>query len=59
MTDFESLQEVVNYTVDTFGRIDVLFNNAGIMPLSLLSEGHRDEWQQMLNVNIMGVLNGI
>ena len=59
MTDFESLQEVVNYTVDTFGRIDVLFNNAGIMPLSLLSEGHRDEWQQMLNVNIIGVLNGI
>lgn len=45
--------------MEKFGRIDVLYNNAGIMPTAPLVEGHRDEWQNMLDINIMGVLNGI
>lgn len=42
-----------------FGRIDVLINNAGVMPLSPLAALKRDEWKRMIDVNIHGVLNGI
>lgn len=42
-----------------FGRIDVLVNNAGLMPLSPLAELKIDEWNQMIDVNIRGVLHGI
>ncbi len=43
----------------TFGRIDALVNNAGVMPLSMLSSGKVEEWDQMIDVNIKGVLYGI
>jgi NADP-dependent 3-hydroxy acid dehydrogenase YdfG len=43
----------------TFGRIDVIVNNAGIMPLSLMASMKVDEWDRMVDVNIKGVLNGI
>jgi len=42
-----------------FGRIDVLVNNAGVMPLSPLAALKRDEWKRMIDVNVHGVLNGI
>ncbi|GHC65954.1 SDR family oxidoreductase [Limoniibacter endophyticus] len=42
-----------------FGRIDVIINNAGIMPLSLMASLKVDEWHRMINVNINGVLHGI
>ncbi len=42
-----------------FGRVDVMINNAGIMPLSLMSSLKVDEWDRMVDVNIKGVLNGI
>lgn len=42
-----------------FGRVDVLINNAGIMPLSLMTSLKVEEWERMVDVNIKGVLNGI
>ncbi|TKH05780.1 SDR family oxidoreductase [Peribacillus simplex] len=52
-------QQLVQQAKDTFGGIDVIFLNAGIMPNSPLSELKTDEWNSMVDVNIKGVLNGI
>lgn len=54
--DVESL---ITNTIATFGRIDVFFNNAGVMPLSLLESLRYEEWEQMIDINIKGVLYGI
>ncbi|WP_080873546.1 SDR family oxidoreductase [Oceanobacillus timonensis] len=59
VTNYEDVQKVVDLAMNTYGRIDVLYNNAGIMPTAPIVEGRRDEWQKMLDINIMGVLNGI
>ena len=44
---------------EAFGRVDVIINNAGIMPLSLMASLKVDEWDSMIDVNIKGVLYGI
>lgn len=59
VTNYEDVSRVTKLALDTFGKIDVLYNNAGIMPTAPLVEGRRDEWKSMLDINIMGVLNGI
>lgn len=59
VTDFEELQAAVDFAVDRFGHVDVMDNNAGIMPVNPLIKGQRQEWQKILDVNVMGVLNGI
>lgn len=59
VTNYEDVKKVAQLAIDTFGKIDVLYNNAGIMPTAPIIEGRRDEWRQMLDINIMGVLNGI
>lgn len=59
VTDRSAVQGLVDATVRAFGRVDVMFNNAGLMPLSLLEKRHVDEWDQMIDVNIKGVLYGI
>ncbi|WP_435025363.1 SDR family oxidoreductase [Nostoc sp. CALU 1950] len=51
--------EIVKLAKETFGGVDVIFLNAGIMPNSPLSALKTDEWNQTVDINIKGVLNGI
>jgi NADP-dependent 3-hydroxy acid dehydrogenase YdfG len=53
------LERLVGEATRRYGRLDVLVNNAGIMPLSLLGDRRVDEWDQMIDVNLRGVLYGI
>jgi NADP-dependent 3-hydroxy acid dehydrogenase YdfG len=59
VTDREQVKRLVEAAVKTFGRIDVMLNNAGVMPLAPLERLKTDEWDQMIDVNFKGVLNGI
>jgi NADP-dependent 3-hydroxy acid dehydrogenase YdfG len=59
VTDRCQVQRLVHAAVETYGRIDVLINNAGIMPLSPLERLKVDEWDRMIDVNLKGVLYGI
>lgn len=55
----EDNENLVQLAKDTFGKIDVMFLNAGLMPVAPMSALHVDEWNRMIDVNIKGVLNGI
>ncbi|WP_294393727.1 SDR family oxidoreductase [uncultured Sphingomonas sp.] len=59
VTDGADFDAFVEAAEARFGRVDVLVNNAGVMPLSPLAALKRDEWKWMIDVNIHGVLNGI
>lgn len=52
-------EAIVALAMQKFGRLDVIFLNAGLMPNSPLSALRTDEWKQMVDVNINGVLNGV
>lgn len=59
VTDLDSFQTAVNEAESQFGEVDLIVNNAGIMLLGNAITQNPQEWQQMLNVNVMGVLNGV
>lgn len=59
VTNKHQVQEVVAAVVADFGKLDVLINNAGLMPIRPMSEVNTDEWDAMIDVNLKGTLYGI
>lgn len=59
VTQLEEMQTIVDLALTRFGRLDVVLNNAGVMPLSPLEALKIDEWNRMIDVNIRGILHGI
>jgi NADP-dependent 3-hydroxy acid dehydrogenase YdfG len=59
VVDRAQVEALAKETLNTYGRIDVLINNAGLMPLSPLDQVKVKEWDRMIDVNIKGVLYGI
>ena len=59
VTSIEQMQSIIRLAQSRFGRVDVIVNNAGVMPLSPLEALKIDEWNRMIDVNIRGVLHGI
>jgi NADP-dependent 3-hydroxy acid dehydrogenase YdfG len=59
VTDCDQVKKLVDAAAQSYGRIDVMINNAGLMPQALLEQLQIDEWDRMIDVNIKGVLYGI
>ncbi|AXB48163.1 SDR family oxidoreductase [Amycolatopsis albispora] len=59
VTDLADFRAFVEFARQAHGRVDVVVNNAGVMPLSKLDAGLVAEWDRMIDVNIRGVLHGI
>ena len=59
VTDKRQVEAVVAATVADFGKLDVLINNAGLMPIRPMAEANTDEWDAMIDVNLKGTLYGI
>lgn len=55
----EDLTNLVGLACEHFGKLDVLINNAGIGPISPLDDLRVEDWEEMIDVNIKGVLYGI
>lgn len=59
VTSADDMKALAEKAIEKFGQIDVLVNNAGLMPLSFMNKLKVDEWDKMVDVNIKGVLYGI
>lgn len=59
VTNREDVAAFARFAREKFGRVDVMFNNAGVMPVSPMNALKVDEWDNIVDINIKGVLNGI
>jgi NADP-dependent 3-hydroxy acid dehydrogenase YdfG len=59
VTQKETVEGLIRHTLDTFGKVDVMINNAGVMLLSKLEELRFEEWNAMIDTNLRGTLYGI
>ncbi|MEE2057372.1 SDR family oxidoreductase [Rhodococcus artemisiae] len=61
VTDYDQVAAAVRHAVDTYGAVDVLVNNAGVMPLAYFADHERalTKWHKAIDINIKGVVNGI
>jgi NADP-dependent 3-hydroxy acid dehydrogenase YdfG len=59
VSSYEQMEELAEHALKQFGKIDVMVNNAGVMPLSPVYQKKIKEWDTMIDVNIKGVLYGI
>ena len=59
VTQYEQVKRLVDHAVQTRGRIDVIINNAGLMPHSPLERVKVEDWDRMIDVNLKGTLYGI
>jgi NADP-dependent 3-hydroxy acid dehydrogenase YdfG len=55
----EDLAKLVGLAIERYGKLDVLINNAGVAPISLLDELRVEDWDEMIDINLKGVLHGI
>jgi NADP-dependent 3-hydroxy acid dehydrogenase YdfG len=55
----DDLSNLVKLACERYGKLDVLVNNAGVAPLSLLDDLRVEDWEEMIDINIKGVLYGI
>src|SRR4029077_6655089 len=55
----EDLSNLVGLAIERYGQLDVLINNAGVAPISLLDELRVEDWEEMIDINLKGVLYGI
>ncbi|UOQ69446.1 SDR family oxidoreductase [Hymenobacter volaticus] len=53
------MDNLIQQAIARFGRVDVLWNNAGVMPVSFFDEYQVEEWERMIDINLKGVLYGI
>jgi len=59
VTNFDEIEQIVQETVTRTGRLDYMFNNAGIGFIGNVSHYNIEDWRQILNVNLHGVINGV
>ena len=59
VTDIAQVRALVDAAAEAYGRVDVVFNNAALMPLSPMESQRVDEWDRMVDVNVKGTLYGI
>lgn len=59
VTKKEDMENLVQQAKDTYGKVDIVINNAGVMLLSFMKNDEVDQWTQMVDVNINGVLHGV
>ncbi|MCH6236074.1 SDR family oxidoreductase [Cognataquiflexum rubidum] len=59
VTKMPDMDRLVAKTLEAYGTVDAIINNAGLMPLSFVEKLKTNEWEKMVDVNIKGVLNGV